>query len=65
MHGKIVTHRTRATEKEVNEQLNIDLQMLSHKLSKIIFWPLNSKKKAAIISYAFSNGFISLKILSC
>ena len=61
IHGKVVTHRTRATEKEVHEQLNIDLQMLSHKLSKIIFWPLNPKKKAAVISYAFSNGFIPFK----
>ena len=53
--------KTRATEKEVDEQLNMDLQMLSHKLSKIIFWPLNPKKKAAVISYAFSNGFIPFK----
>ena len=55
IHGKVVTPKTRATEKEIDEQLKIDLQMLSHKLSKIIFWPLNPKKKAAVISYAFSN----------
>ena len=61
IHGKVVTHRTRATGKEIDEQLNMDLQMLSHKLSKIIFWPLNPKKKAAVISYAFSNGFIPFK----
>ena len=61
IHGKVVTPKTRATQKEINEQLKIDLEILSHKLSKIIYWPLNSKKKAAVISYAFSNGFISFK----
>ena len=43
------------------EQLEIDLKMLSHKLSKIIFWPMNAKKKAAVMSYAFSVGFIPFK----
>ena len=61
MFGKVVTHRTRATEEDIEEQLKIDLQMLSHKLSKIIFWPMNPKKKPAVISYAFSNGFIPFK----
>jgi len=61
MHGKVVTPKTRATQKEIDEQLKIDLEVLSHKLSKIIYWPLNPKKKAAVISYAFSNGFIPFK----
>ena len=61
IHGKVVTPKTRATQKEIDEQLKIDLEILSHKLSKIIYWPLNPKKKAAVISYAFSNGFIYFK----
>ena len=40
IHGKVVTPKTRATQKEIDEQL---------------------KKKAAVISYAFSNGFIPFK----
>ena len=61
IHGKVVTSKTRATQEEIDEQLKIDLETLSHKLSKIIHWRLNPKKKAAVISYAFSNGFISFK----
>ena len=65
IHGKVVTHRTRATEKEVDEQLNMDLQMLSHKLSKIIFWPLNPKRKQLSLVMHLVMDLFHLKILSC
>ena len=61
LFGKVVSHRTTAAKEDIEEQLEIDLQMLSHKLSKIIFWPMNAKKKAAVMSYAFSIGFIPFK----
>ena len=61
LFGKVVSHRTTAAKEDIEEQLEIDLKMLSHKLSKIIFWPMNAKKKAAVMSYAFSIGFIPFK----
>ena len=38
-----------------------DLEKLSYKISRLIFWPLNEKKKAAVLSYAFSIGFPAFK----
>lgn len=47
---------TRATEKEVNEQLVRDLEELAPKVAHYVAMPTNLKKRAALISYAHSVG---------
>jgi hypothetical protein len=46
---KLFSHRTTAAKEDIEEQLEIDLKMLSHKLSKIIFWPMNAKKEKQLL----------------
>ena len=53
---------TRATEKEILEQLQLDLETLSYKIARLIHWPLKDKQKAAILSYAHDIGFPMFKI---
>ena len=61
IRDKVISGRTKATQKEIEEQLQRDLEKLSYKISRLIFWPLNAKKKAAVLSYAFSIGFPAFK----
>jgi GH24 family phage-related lysozyme (muramidase) len=61
IRSKVISARTKATYEEVNEQLKLDLKKLSYKIANLIFWPLNAKKKAAVLSYAFSIGFPKFK----
>ena len=61
IRGKVISGTTKATEEEIYEQLKLDLEKLSYKIARLIFWPLNKKKKAAILSYAFSIGFPAFK----
>ena len=51
----------KATEEEINYQLEEDLKEFSNLVSKYVYVPLNSNKKAAILSFAFSIGISSLK----
>jgi len=37
-----------ANEKEILEQLQLDLETLSYKVSRLIHWPLKDKQKAAV-----------------
>jgi len=62
IHNRVVSGRTKATYEEVHEQLKLDLKKLSSKISRLIFWPLNAKKKGAILSYAFNIGFPAFKV---
>jgi len=50
-----------ATEEEINQQLIEDLKEFSDLVSKYIFVPLNTNRKAALLSFAFSIGISSLK----
>ena len=50
-----------ATEEEINQQLIEELQEFSELVSKYIFVPLNTNRKAALLSFAFSIGISSLK----
>ena len=52
---------TRATDKEILEQLQLDLETLSYKIARLIHWPLKDKQKAAVLSYAHSVGFPTFK----
>ena len=52
IRDKVISGRTKATREEIDDQLQRDLEKLSYKISRLIFWPLNAKKKAAILSYA-------------
>lgn len=52
---------TRATEKQILEQLQLDLETLSYKISRLIHWPLKDKQKAAVLSYAHGIGFPAFK----
>ena len=61
IRDKVISGRTKATREEIDDQLQRDLEKLSYKISRLIFWPLNAKKKAAILSYAFSIGFPAFK----
>ena len=50
-----------ATEEEIDQQLIEDLKEFSDLVSKYIFVPLNTNRKAALLSFAFSIGISSLK----
>ena len=52
---------TRATDKEILEQLQLDLETLSYKIARLIHWPLKDKQKAAVLSYAHGIGFPAFK----
>ncbi len=51
----------KATEDEINEQLEEDLKEFSDVVSKYVFVPLNTNRRAAILSFAYSIGISSLK----
>jgi GH24 family phage-related lysozyme (muramidase) len=62
-----VTCFTKATRKEVDEQLKKDLEHFSEYVSDLVYMPLNEKKKGAVLSYAQSVGlpyFKDCKLLS-
>ena len=61
LRGKVISSRTKGTYEEIEEQFKLDLNKLSYKIARLIFWPLNTKKKAAILSYAFDIGFPAFK----
>lgn len=61
IRDRVISGRTKATREEIEEQLQRDLEKLSYKIARLIIWPLNAKKKAAILSYAFSIGFPAFK----
>jgi len=50
-----------ATEEEIDQQLIEELKEFSDLVSKYVFVPLNSNRKAAILSFAYSIGISSLK----
>ena len=50
-----------ATEEEINQQLIEDLKEFSDLVAKYVFAPLNTNRKAALLSFAFSIGISSLK----
>ena len=50
-----------ATEEEIEQQLIEDLKEFSDLVSEYIFVPLNTNRKAALLSFAFSIGISSLK----
>jgi GH24 family phage-related lysozyme (muramidase) len=56
-----VTPFTRCNRKEVEKQLERDLEDFVFILQDLIFFPLNEKKKAAILSYAYSIGITKFK----
>lgn len=61
LKGNVVGPFTRATQKEIDEQLKKDLETFSYKVARLIFWPLNDKQKGALLSYAHSVGFFQFK----
>lgn len=56
-----VTPFTKATQKEVEEQLREDLEIFSEYVSDLVYMPLTEKKKGAVLSYAESIGLASFK----
>lgn len=61
LRGRPIHFISKATEEEINEQLIKDLEELGDQLSGQIIMPLNTKKRAAILSYAHSIGFPAFK----
>jgi GH24 family phage-related lysozyme (muramidase) len=61
LHERVICPFTRASEKEILEQLQLDLETLSYKVSRLIYWPLKDKQKAAVLSYAHSMEFSKFK----
>lgn len=57
----VICPLTRATDTEILEQLQLDLETLSYKIARLIHWPLKDKQKAAVLSYAHSIGFPEFK----
>jgi hypothetical protein len=55
------TASMRVTREEIDKQLIKDLEELADKLSSYVFMPLNTKKRAAILSFAHSVGLIAFK----
>lgn len=52
---------TRATKKEITEQLIKDLEEFADKIQYYVVMPTAPKKRAAILSYAYSIGLIAFK----
>ena len=52
---------SRATKKEIDEQLIIDLEDFADKVSHYVIMPTSLKKRAAILSYAHSIGLTAFK----
>lgn len=52
---------TRATEKEIKQQLIVDLEEFANKVQHYLIMPTAPKKRAAILSYAHSIGIESFK----
>ena len=52
---------TRATEKEINEQLIKDLEEFADKVQHHVIMPTAPKKRAALLSYAHSIGLAAFK----
>jgi hypothetical protein len=52
---------TRATEKEINEQLIRDLEEFANKVQHYVVMPTAPKKRAALLSYAYSVGLVNFK----
>jgi GH24 family phage-related lysozyme (muramidase) len=52
---------TRATQKEIEEQLVQDLEEFASKVGQYVAMPTNLKRRAAILSYAHSIGLIAFK----
>ena len=61
LRNRPIYFTVRGTEEEINEQLVKDLEELGEQLSGQIVMPLNTKKRAAILSYAHSIGFPAFK----
>ena len=61
LHERVICPLTRASHEEILEQLQLDLETLSYKVSRLIHWPLNDKQKAAVLSYAHGIGFPAFK----
>lgn len=61
LHERVICPFTRASSKEILEQLKLDLETLSYKVARLIQWPLNDKQKAAVLSYAHGIGFPAFK----
>ena len=51
----------KATEEEIDIQLEEDLKELSDLVAKYVFVPLNTNRKAAVLSFAYSIGISSFK----
>lgn len=52
---------SRATQKEIEEQLVRDLEEFAPKVAHYVTMPTNPKKRAAILSYAYSIGLANFK----
>lgn len=61
LKSKVICPLSRASQEEIDEQLQKDLEKLSYQISRLIFWPLNDKRKAAVLSYAHSVGLSFFK----
>lgn len=52
---------TKATKKEIEDQLEKDLYPFARRIEHYVIMPLTSKKKAAVLSYAHSVGMCAFK----
>lgn len=59
--GKPVNRFTKATQKEIDQQLVEDLKEFGPLVEHYVQMPLNEKKKAAVLSYAHSIGIAAFK----
>ena len=61
INGRYLSSRDKATEDEINKQFEIDIKNFSELVQQYVFVPLNSNRKAAVLSFAQSIGISSFK----
>tara|TARA_B100000900_G_scaffold225827_1_gene191675 strand:- start:5725 stop:6441 length:717 start_codon:yes stop_codon:yes gene_type:complete len=61
INGHFLKANDKATQKEVDKQFYLDLKNFSSKLNNYVFVSLNTNRRAAILSFAYSIGIQSFK----
>lgn len=62
LKGKGILANLRVSREVVDQQLREDLELFAQYVDDVVYIPLNEKKKAAVLSYAHSIGFVQFKV---
>ena len=61
LKGRGILSNVRVSKEVVDQQLKDDLELFAQYVDNVVYMPLNEKKKAAVLSYAHSIGFVQFK----